>query len=77
VPDDIAPPQFFADLVGHVLSVSPVAHHVRVRGLRERRDILVAEADSATGEDTVVTLCRDSARVRSLPELGKALAGTP
>jgi len=77
VPDDIAPPRFFADLVGHVLSVSPVAHHVRVRGLRERRNILVAEADSATGEDTVVTLCRDSARVRLLPELGKALARTP
>jgi hypothetical protein len=30
-------------------------HHVRVRGLRERGDIPVAEADSTTGEDTVVS----------------------
>jgi hypothetical protein len=55
VPDDVAPPQFFADLVEHVLAVSPVMHHVRVRGLRERGDIPVAEADSTTGEDTVVS----------------------
>jgi hypothetical protein len=54
-PDDVAPPRFFADLVEHVLAVSPVAHHVRVRGLRERRDIPVAEADFTTGEGTVVT----------------------
>lgn len=54
VPDDVAPPRFFADLVQQVLSVSPVAHHVRVRSLRERRDIPVTEADS-TGGSTVVT----------------------
>lgn len=52
---DVAPPRFFAELVQHVLSVSPVAHHVRVRSLLERRDIPVPEADSTTGKNEIVT----------------------
>jgi hypothetical protein len=48
VPQDIAPARFFADLVQHVLSVNPIAHHVRVRSLLERRAIPVPEADSAS-----------------------------
>lgn len=48
VPQDIAPPQFFTDLVQHVLAVNPIAHHVRVRSLIERRVIPVTEADSAS-----------------------------
>lgn len=55
LPADVAPPQFFAELVRHVLGVSPVAHHVRVRSLLERRDIPVREADTTTGEGTVMT----------------------
>ena len=54
VPADIAPSRFFADLVQHVLSVSPVAHHVRVRSLLERRNIPVPEADTTDREGTVV-----------------------
>ena len=46
---DVAPPRFFSDLVQHVLSVSPVAHHVRVRCLLERRAIPVPEADTGDG----------------------------
>lgn len=48
VPEDVAAPQFFADLVQHVLGVSPVAHHVRVRSRLERRAIPVPEADSTS-----------------------------
>lgn len=48
VPQDIAPPQFFTDLVQHVLAVNPIAHHVRVRSLLERRVIPVPEADTAS-----------------------------
>ena len=54
VPADVAPSRFFADLVQHVLSVSPVPHHVRVRSLLERRNIPVPEADTTDGEGTVV-----------------------
>jgi len=50
VPQDIAPSRFFADLVQHVLGVNPIAHHVRVRSLLERRIIPVPEADSATND---------------------------
>jgi hypothetical protein len=46
VPTDVAPPQFFTALVSHVLAVTPIIHHVRVRSLLERRDIPVTEADS-------------------------------
>jgi hypothetical protein len=49
VPADVAPPRFFSDLIQHVLTVSPVAHHVRVRSLLERRDIPVAEAGTDGG----------------------------
>jgi hypothetical protein len=49
VPADVAPPRFFSDLIQHVLTVSPVAHHVRVRSLLERRAIPVAEADTDGG----------------------------
>jgi hypothetical protein len=51
VPVDVAPPRFFTDIVQYVLGVSPIAHHVRVRSLLERRDIPVAEADAAEDED--------------------------
>jgi hypothetical protein len=47
VPGDIAPSRFLTDLVQHVLEVNPIAHHVRVRSLLERRAILVPEADRA------------------------------
>jgi hypothetical protein len=50
VPEDIAPPRFFGDLVRHVLEVSPIAHHVRVRSLLERRVVPVAEADRASDD---------------------------
>lgn len=55
VPADVAPPRFFSELVQHVLGVSPVAHHVRVRSLLERRDIPVPEADSTTGKGALTT----------------------
>jgi hypothetical protein len=50
VPEDIAPSRFFTDLVQHVLGVNPIAHHVRVRSLLERRIIPVSEADSASDD---------------------------
>jgi hypothetical protein len=50
VPPDVAPPRFFSELIQHVLSVSPVAHHVRVRSRLERRAIPVPEADVTDGE---------------------------
>lgn len=55
VPVNIAPPRFFTELVQHVLGVSPVAHHVRVRSLLERRAIPVAETDAIAREATEVT----------------------
>ena len=45
VPSDIAPSRFLTDLVQRVLEVNPIAHHVRVRSLLERRAIAVPEAD--------------------------------
>lgn len=56
VPADVAPPRFFSELIQHVLSISPVPHHVRVRSLLERRAIPVPEADT-DGGDIVVPLC--------------------
>jgi hypothetical protein len=50
VPKDIVPPRFFTDLVQHVLGVNPIAHHVHVRSLLERRVIPVPEADSASDD---------------------------
>lgn len=46
VPGDVAAPQFFAALIDRMLEVSPVVHHVAVRGLRERRHLPVTEADA-------------------------------
>jgi hypothetical protein len=54
VPPDVAPARFFSELVQHVLRVSPVAHHVRVRSLLERRTIPVPEAD-ATADDSAIS----------------------
>jgi hypothetical protein len=42
VPEDIAVPQFLTTLVDRVLEVTPVQYHVRVRALRERRDVEVS-----------------------------------
>lgn len=47
VPADVAAGPFFEAVIGRVLSATPVAHHVRVRELRERRDIPVADVDAA------------------------------
>ena len=47
VPADVAPSRFLTDLVQRVLEVNPIAHHVRVRSLLERRAIPVPEAGSA------------------------------
>jgi hypothetical protein len=55
VPQDIAPPRFFTDLVQHVLGVNPISHHVRVRSLVERRDIPVPEEDSASNSASAET----------------------
>jgi hypothetical protein len=41
VPEDVAAPQFLAALIGRVLEVTPVQHHVEVRRRRERREIPV------------------------------------
>jgi hypothetical protein len=46
VPADVAAPGFFATLIQHVISVTPVVHHVRVRELLERRNLSVREADA-------------------------------
>jgi len=48
VPEDVQPPQFFASMIDHVLSVTPVTYHVAVRERRERREIPVEEADTVT-----------------------------
>ncbi|MCK0515673.1 hypothetical protein [Williamsia sp. DF01-3] len=39
VPADISPPGFFTEMIDHLLSVTPVSYHVRVRERRERRDL--------------------------------------
>jgi hypothetical protein len=41
VPEDLAIPQFLTALIGRVLEVTPVQHHVEVRRRRERRQIAV------------------------------------
>lgn len=46
VPEDVGPAQFVATMVQHVLSVSPVVHHVAVRERMERRTIPVVEEDT-------------------------------
>lgn len=46
VPADVAPAQFLTAMIGHVLAVSPIAHHVDVRSKYERRPIPVMEADA-------------------------------
>jgi hypothetical protein len=45
VPHDIRPEQFLATLIRHVLSVTPVTHHVAVRELMEGRSLAVEELD--------------------------------
>jgi hypothetical protein len=45
VPEDVAPPQFLSTMVRHVLTVTPVVHHVQVREKLERRPIPVPESD--------------------------------
>lgn len=39
VPDDISPASFFTGMIDHLLSVTPISYHVRVRERRERRDL--------------------------------------
>jgi hypothetical protein len=46
VPEDIATPQFMTTMIRNVLEVTPVAHHVAVRELIERRHIPVEEQDA-------------------------------
>lgn len=45
VPDDVAPGQFFTAMIDHVLAVTPITHHVKVRELLEKRQIPVTEDD--------------------------------
>lgn len=45
VPDDVAPAQFFRAMIDHVLAVTPITYHVKVRELREKRRIPVTEDD--------------------------------
>lgn len=46
VPDDIAPPQFFNEMIQTVLAATPVTFHVAVRESRERRNIPISADDS-------------------------------
>jgi hypothetical protein len=46
VPNDLGTAQFMERIVGQVLRVTPVTHHVRARELAERRSLPVEEADS-------------------------------
>ncbi|QMU19804.1 hypothetical protein [Gordonia rubripertincta] len=39
VPDDISPPNFFTEMIDHLLSVTPISYHVPVRERRERREL--------------------------------------
>jgi hypothetical protein len=48
VPHDVRPEQFLTKMIEHVLTTSPVTHHVDVRSKKERRDIPVIEQDSVT-----------------------------
>lgn len=45
VPEDVRPAQFLTAMIGHVLAVTPIAHHVDVRSKYERRNIPVPEDD--------------------------------
>jgi len=47
VPADVAAPQFLATMVDAVLAVTPIQHHVKVRGLRERRTLRISEDEGA------------------------------
>lgn len=47
VPEDVRPEQFLTKMIQHVLTVSPVTHHVDVRSKLERRHIPVVEDDRA------------------------------
>ncbi|HUR75681.1 MAG TPA: hypothetical protein VMZ00_15475 [Sporichthya sp.] len=51
VPADVAAPQFLARMVEAVLAVTPIQHHVKVRGLRERRTLHVKEDEGALDLD--------------------------
>jgi hypothetical protein len=51
VPADVAAPQFLARMVDAVLAVTPIQHHVAVRGLRERRTLNVKEDAGALDLD--------------------------
>ena len=47
VPEDLRPDQFMERMVGQVLRVTPISHHVRVRERYEGRQIPVEESDEA------------------------------
>jgi hypothetical protein len=54
VPEDLGPAQFLSAMVGHVLEITPVVHHVEARSRWERRDIPVEitdVAESIVGDD--------------------------
>ena len=51
VPADVAAPQFLAGMIDAVLAVTPVQHHVTVRGLRERRTLRIREDEGALDLD--------------------------
>ncbi|WP_019874457.1 hypothetical protein [Sporichthya polymorpha] len=51
VPEDVAAPQFLARMVDAVLAVTPIQHHVAVRGLRERRTLRIREDEGALDLD--------------------------
>ena len=55
LPADVAPPSSSPSSCGMSLESARWRHHVRVRSLLERRDIPVREADTTTGEGTVMT----------------------
>lgn len=55
VPVDVSAPQFIASLVDSLLTVTPIQHHVRVRALRERRTVMVVEADTQEPPSEPVT----------------------
>ena len=50
VPDDLAAPQFLRTMIEHVLSVTPIGHHVEARRRYEGRHIPVAEEDQDSVE---------------------------
>jgi len=50
VPDDVAPAQMLDALIGQILAVTPVVHHVPVRERRERRAIALPEPEGTTDD---------------------------